>query len=44
MEARDARNILEALLFITEQPIPLKAFEELFEGEFRQVRSGKDGR
>jgi segregation and condensation protein B len=34
MEPRDARNILEALLFITEQPVPLKAFEELFEGEF----------
>jgi segregation and condensation protein B len=34
MEPRDARNILEALLFITEQPVPLKAFEDLFDGEF----------
>jgi segregation and condensation protein B len=34
MELRDARNIMEALLFITEQPIPLKSFEDLFEKEF----------
>ncbi len=34
MERRDARNIMEALLFITEQPVPLKAFVDLFEKEF----------
>jgi segregation and condensation protein B len=34
MERRDARNILEALLFITEQPVPLKAFVELFDQQF----------
>jgi segregation and condensation protein B len=34
MERLDARNIIEALLFITEQPVPLKAFEDLFEKEF----------
>lgn len=37
MERLDARNILEALLFITEQPVPLKVFEELFDGEFSCV-------
>jgi len=34
MERRDAKNIIEALLFITEQPVPLKAFVELFDQEF----------
>jgi segregation and condensation protein B len=34
MEPRDARNILESLLFISDQPIPLKAFEDLFDKEF----------
>ena len=34
MEHRDAQSIMESLLFITEQPIPLKAFEELFDKEF----------
>ncbi len=34
MEQRDARNILEALLFITEQPVPLKAFVDLFDQQF----------
>ncbi len=34
MERRDARNIIESLLFITEQPVSLKAFFELFEQEF----------
>jgi len=36
MELRDARNIMESLLFITEQPIPLKSFEDLFDKEFSQ--------
>jgi segregation and condensation protein B len=34
MEHRDARNIMEALLFITEQPVPEKAFVELFDQQF----------
>ena len=34
MEFRDARNIMESLLFITEQPIPIKSFEDLFDKEF----------
>src|ERR1019366_5121358 len=34
MEQRDARNILEALLFITDQPVPLKAFVDLFDQQF----------
>ena len=34
MERLDARNTLEALLFITEQPVPLKAFEDLFDKQF----------
>ncbi len=34
MERRDARNIMEALLFITEQPVPLKSFGDLFDQEF----------
>src|SRR6266446_5421176 len=34
MERRDARNIMEALLFITEQPVPLKSFIDLFDKEF----------
>jgi segregation and condensation protein B len=34
MERRDAQNILEALLFITEQPVPLKSFSTLFDDEF----------
>ena len=34
MERRDAQNIMESILFITEQPIPLKAFVELFDKEF----------
>ncbi len=34
MEHRDARNIMEALLFITEQPVPGKAFVELFDQQF----------
>ena len=34
MERRDARNIMEALLFITEQPVPLKSFVGLFDKEF----------
>ena len=34
MERRDARNIMEALLFITEQPVPLKSFANLFDEEF----------
>ena len=34
MERRDAKSIMEALLFITEQPIPLPAFVELFEQEY----------
>lgn len=34
MEHRDARNILEALLFITEQPVPVKHFVELFDQQF----------
>jgi segregation and condensation protein B len=34
MELNDARNIMESLLFITEQPIPLKSFEDLFDKEF----------
>ena len=29
MEPKDARNILEALLFITEQPVPLKVLRTL---------------
>jgi len=31
MEANDIKKILEALLFITEQPIPLKMLETLFD-------------
>jgi segregation and condensation protein B len=31
MEANDIKKILEALLFITEQPIPLKTLETLFD-------------
>ena len=34
MEHREAQSIMESLLFITEQPIPLKAFEDLFDKEF----------
>ncbi len=34
MERRDARNIVEALLFITEQPVPVQAFVDLFDQEF----------
>ncbi len=34
MDRRDARNIVEALLFITEQPVAPKAFMELFDQEF----------
>jgi len=34
MEFRDARNIMESLLFITEQPLPIKSFEDLFDKEF----------
>ena len=34
MELRDARSILEALLFISDQPISLRSFEELFDQEF----------
>lgn len=34
MERQDAKNIIEALLFITEQPVALKAFIELFDQEF----------
>jgi segregation and condensation protein B len=34
MDRRDARNIMEALLFITEQPVPLKSFADLFDQEF----------
>src|SRR5947208_15070943 len=34
MERRDARNIMEALLFITEQPVPLKSFVDLFDQQF----------
>jgi len=34
MERRDARNIIEAMLFITEQPVPLKSFVDLFDKEF----------
>ena len=34
MEHRDARNIMEALLFITEQPVPGNAFVELFDQQF----------
>jgi segregation and condensation protein B len=34
MERLDARNILEALLFITDQPIALKSFVDLFDKEF----------
>jgi segregation and condensation protein B len=34
MEHRDARNIMEALLFITEQPVPGKAFVDLFDQQF----------
>ena len=35
MEPRDARNIIEALLFITDQPVSLKSFVELFDQQFR---------
>lgn len=31
MEAKDIRKILEALLFVTEQPIPLKTLEGMFD-------------
>ena len=34
MEQQDARRIMEALLFITDQPVPLKSFETLFDKEF----------
>src|SRR5688572_27352259 len=34
MERQDARHIIESLLFITEQPVPLKSFVELFDQEF----------
>src|ERR1700687_654666 len=34
MERRDAKSIMEALLFITEQPVPLKSFVELFDQQF----------
>src|SRR5882724_12061098 len=34
MEHRDARNIIEALLFITEQPVPVKHFVDLFDQQF----------
>ncbi len=34
MERLDARNIMEALLFITDQPVPLKSFIDLFDNEF----------
>jgi len=33
MEQSEIKKILEALLFITEQPIPIKSLEELFEGQ-----------
>jgi segregation and condensation protein B len=34
MELNDVKKILEALLFVAEQPLPVKALEELFEKEF----------
>lgn len=34
MERIDAKNIIEALLFITEQPVVLKSFVELFDQQF----------
>src|SRR5690349_5566179 len=34
MERRDARNIMEALLFITEQPVGLSALQDLFDQEY----------
>lgn len=34
MEPQEAKKVMEALLFITEQPVPLKAFEELFAQAF----------
>lgn len=34
MERIDAKNIVEAMLFITEQPVNLKSFVELFDQEF----------
>jgi segregation and condensation protein B len=34
MERQDARHIIESLLFITEHPVPLKSFVELFDQEF----------
>ena len=34
MERRDAKSIMEALLFITDQPISLRSFVELFDQEF----------
>ena len=37
MERHDARNIMEALLFITEQPVPLKSFVDLFDQQFAAV-------
>ena len=36
MERRDARNIIEALLFITEHPVPMKSFGDLFDQQFTQ--------
>ena len=34
MELNDARNIVEAILFIADQPVSLRTLEKLFDGEF----------